>query len=106
METALKMGILEFTTSVYWVRVGLFLLPFLHSISKLQFVLVTSCFTSLYFPVNPVIYVCMSAVFRRQLLEMVAGLCGRGPRLQGDPAPLTDIRLDTEQIHHSTVYNQ
>ena len=34
METALKMGVLRFNNTVYWVRVGLFLLPFLHSISK------------------------------------------------------------------------
>ena len=34
METALKMGVLQFNNIVYWVRVGLFLLPFLHSISN------------------------------------------------------------------------
>ena len=34
METALKMQVLQFNNYVYWVRVGLFLLPFLHSISN------------------------------------------------------------------------
>ena len=35
METTLKMQIVQFNNAVYWVRVVIFLLPFLHSISEI-----------------------------------------------------------------------
>ena len=53
METLLKMGFLEFTHSIYYHRVVLFLLPFVHAI------------------VNPLIYITMSKHFRSTLLKML-----------------------------------
>ena len=39
METLLKMGILQFTTTVYWIRVVLFLFPFMHTMGKIMFLM-------------------------------------------------------------------
>ena len=72
METALKMGVLRFNNTVYWVRVGLFLLPFLHSISKASssnLEIFSHSITT--FAVNPLIYVTMSKLFRKQLIKVM-----------------------------------
>ena len=65
METTLKMQIVQFSPAVYWTRVVIFLLPFLHTISENN---EHSFFKSInMYLVNPLIYVAMSKLFRRQL---------------------------------------
>ena len=71
METTLKMGVLQFNKTVYWLRVVIFLLPFIHTISKMNTI---DCDLSelleCMFSVNPLIYVTMSKVFRTQLIKV------------------------------------
>ena len=74
METTLKMGVLQFNKTVYWLRVVIFLLPFIHTISKNTIMNHdhSEFYLNVYFLflVNPLIYVAMSKVFRTQLIKV------------------------------------
>ena len=71
METTLKMGVLQFNKTVYWIRVVIFLLPFIHTISKMNTIdYDLSELLEYMFLVNPLIYVTMSKVFRTQLIKV------------------------------------
>ena len=69
METVLKMGILQFTTTVYWVRVVLFLFPFIHTMGLIMIDLMYLP-TNNIFLVNPVIYVAMSKLVRNYVVNI------------------------------------
>ena len=82
METVLKMGILQFTTTVYWVRVVLFLFPFIHTMGLTMIVLMYLP-TNNIFLVNPVIYVAMSKLVRNYVVNIFKNLCCHTENITG-----------------------